>query len=201
MVPRTPWAGPHGLLGGPGRLNLARAPGAAGTIGATTTYPDVVFGISGFELVILAVLALLVFGPDKLPGVAQDAGRMIRQLRKMAQEAREEVSGAFPELSDLGLDGLSDLDPRQFVRKQLLEEKDDLDAALDGKPTASARRQPQSLPPEAMSPATDVPAPVEGAVDVSTAEVSSAADLEVESPSAAAAPGPVTPAPWDADAT
>jgi sec-independent protein translocase protein TatB len=135
----------------------------------------VVFGISGFELVILAVLGLLVFGPDKLPGVAQDAGRMIRQLRRMAQEARDEVSGAFPELKDLGLDGLSDLDPRQYVRKQLLDEKDDLDAALDEQPSR-ARRQPPVEAPAAVAPTLDVPDPV-------------------------TPPGPVTPAPWDADAT
>ena len=157
------------------------------------------FGISGLELVILAVLALLVFGPDKLPGVAQDAGRMIRQLRKMAQEAREDVTGAFPEFTDLGLDGISDLDPRQFVRKQLLEEKDDLDAAMDGKPaksttSAQPRREPQAVPPEAMSQAADVPTAV--TPDVSSAVVSSAADIAVEPP-----PAPVAPAPWDADAT
>jgi sec-independent protein translocase protein TatB len=164
----------------------------------------VVFGISGLELVILAVLALLVFGPDKLPGVAQDAGRMVRQLRKMAQEAREEVSGAFPEFSDLGLDGISDLDPRQFVRKQLLEEKDDLDAAMDGKPGTAARRAPQPLPPEALTPASDQASSTAG---VASTEVGSppAPDLDPAAPSAASpAPGsptPVSPAPWDADAT
>jgi sec-independent protein translocase protein TatB len=154
----------------------------------------VVFGISGLELVILAVLALLVFGPDKLPGVAQDAGRMVRQLRKMAQEAREEVSGAFPEFSDLGLDGISDLDPRQFVRKQLLEEKEDLDAAMDGKPGSAPRRQPQPLPPEAMTAPSDPAAP---AAEVTSVEVSSPPAPDVEAPTAA----PVSPAPWDADAT
>jgi sec-independent protein translocase protein TatB len=134
-----------------------------------------VFGVSGFEFVILAVLALLVFGPERLPSIAADAGRMIRQLRKMAQDAREEVSGAFPELDDLGL---ADLDPRQFVRRQLLEEKDDLDAALDGRPAAAAK---EVRPAEHAASANDVPA----------------AGAEA-APTTAADPGP---SPWDADAT
>jgi sec-independent protein translocase protein TatB len=134
-----------------------------------------VFGISGLELVILAVLALVVFGPERLPGVAQEAGRMIRQLRRMAQEAREEVSGVFPEFDDLDM---RDLDPRHFVRRQLLDEKDDLDAALDGRPSPARRA---TEPPAAA--AVDVPA------------VESSAD---PAETAASASGP---APWDADAT
>jgi sec-independent protein translocase protein TatB len=134
-----------------------------------------VFGVSGFEFVILAVLALLVFGPERLPSIAADAGRMIRQLRRMAQEAKEEVSGAFPELDDLGL---ADLDPRQFVRRQLLEEKDDLDAALDGRPTPAAKAGPV----EPAAPRTDVPTP------------------DAAPPAVADSTTPA-PSPWDADAT
>lgn len=133
------------------------------------------FGVSGFEFVILAVLALLVFGPERLPSIAADAGRMIRQLRKMAQDAKQEVSGAFPELDDMGL---ADLDPRQFVRRQLLEEKDDLDAALDGRPTPPPpAKQARPVEPAAAA-RTDVP-------DVAP---------PVATDSAA-------PSPWDADAT
>lgn len=142
------------------------------------------FGISGFELIILAVLALLVFGPDKLPGMAQDAGRMIRQLRKMADDARAEVTGVFPEFDDMDL---RDLDPRHFVRKQLLEEKDDLDAALEGKPgkasTNGSRRKPVEVAPEA----THVPE-----------EVSLGHDVPDVEPAAEVAE---VPSPWDADAT
>ena len=66
-------------------------------------------------------------GPEKLPRYAADAARMLRQVRKMASEARDEVTRELgPELKDLGI---SDLDPRQLVRKHLLEpiNLDDLD--------------------------------------------------------------------------
>jgi sec-independent protein translocase protein TatB len=99
-----------------------------------------VFDVGPFELLALAALALFVFGPDKLPKMAADVGRMLRQLRKMAQGAKDEVTGALgPEFSDLKLDdlSLSDLDPRTFIKRQLLEESDDLDRVLKEEPTRS----------------------------------------------------------------
>ena len=44
------------------------------------------FGISGFELVIIAAFALVVFGPDKIPDMARTAGRVIRQFRRAQEE-------------------------------------------------------------------------------------------------------------------
>ena len=79
------------------------------------------------EIIGLAVVALVVVGPDKLPRYAADAARMLRQVRRIASEARDEVTRELgPELKDLDL---ADLDPRQLVRKHLLEpiNLDDLD--------------------------------------------------------------------------
>jgi sec-independent protein translocase protein TatB len=62
------------------------------------------------EIAVLAVLAMLIFGPERLPKVAADAGRLIRELRKMA-------SGASSDLKrELGvdIDELRRLDPRRF---------------------------------------------------------------------------------------
>ena len=85
------------------------------------------FDVGAGEIVGLAVVALVVVGPDKLPRYAADAARMLRRLRRMASEARDEVTRELgPELKDLDL---ADLDPRQLVRKHLLEpiNLDDLD--------------------------------------------------------------------------
>lgn len=82
------------------------------------------FGINGYEIVVLAVIGLIVLGPDKLPGYAADAARLIRRLRRMAQDAQDEVRRELgPEFADLDL---TDLDPRTFVTKQLF------DIGLDG---------------------------------------------------------------------
>lgn len=86
------------------------------------------FDVGPFELLALGVLALFVFGPDKLPKLAADAGRMLRQLRDMARGARDEVSGALgSEFSDLGL---KDLDPREFVKRQLLDDNADVQQTI-----------------------------------------------------------------------
>ncbi len=82
------------------------------------------FGSLGWlEIVTLLVVALLVFGPDKLPGVARDAAQMLRQLRGMAKSARSQIKTELgPEFSDFDLDSLN---PRTFVRKNLFEDGDD----------------------------------------------------------------------------
>jgi sec-independent protein translocase protein TatB len=75
--------------------------------------PDISFG----EILIIAVLALLVFGPDRLPKVAADAGRTIRQLRAMVTAARKDLSDAAGLDSDGELGAtLRDLDPRTILR-------------------------------------------------------------------------------------
>jgi len=88
-----------------------------------------VFDIGFWEFLGLGALALFVFGPDKLPKLAADAGRLLRQLRDMARGAREEVTGALgSECSDLGL---KDLDPREFVKRQLLDEGSDVEQTIN----------------------------------------------------------------------
>jgi sec-independent protein translocase protein TatB len=82
----------------------------------------VFFDIGPLELVALAVIALLVLGPDKLPRYAADAARMLRQVRRMANDAKSEVSRELgPELQDISM---ADLNPRSLVRKHLLDPLD-----------------------------------------------------------------------------
>ena len=50
------------------------------------------FDIGPLELIALAVIAMLVLGPDKLPRYAADAARVLRQVRRMANDAKTEMS-------------------------------------------------------------------------------------------------------------
>jgi sec-independent protein translocase protein TatB len=87
----------------------------------------VIFDVGPLEFIALAVIALLVLGPDKLPRYAADAARMLRQLRRMANDARAEVTRELgPEFQDIKM---ADLNPRTLVRKHLIEplDLDDLD--------------------------------------------------------------------------
>jgi len=77
-----------------------------------------VFDLSLPKLLILAVLALVVFGPQELPKMAAQAGRVLRELRQIAAGAKADLrEGLGPEFSDFDID---DLNPRRFVRKHLL---------------------------------------------------------------------------------
>ena len=78
------------------------------------------FDLSLPKLLILAVIALFVFGPKELPKMASKAGRALRELRKIAEGAQSDLrEGLGPEFSDFDL---QDLNPRRFVQKHLLSD-------------------------------------------------------------------------------
>jgi len=82
-----------------------------------------VFGIGLPELAVIIVVAVIVFGPDRLPEFARQAGRFIRQVRAFTQSARDDIRSELgPEFSDFEL---TDLDPRRAVRKYLQDAWDD----------------------------------------------------------------------------
>ncbi|GAA1099159.1 MAG: Sec-independent protein translocase subunit TatB [Nocardiopsis sp. BM-2018] len=81
------------------------------------------FGISGGEFVLLLLLALLIFGPDQLPKAAQQVGRVLRQLRTMANSASNDIKeGLGPEYKDFDV---QDLNPKRFIQKHFWEEEDE----------------------------------------------------------------------------
>ena len=96
------------------------------------------FDLSIPKLLVLAVIALVVFGPNELPKIASQAGRALRELRKIAEGAQNDLrEGLGPEFADLGIE---DLNPRRFVHNHLF---DDLSREPD--PTAEAAAQAQAL--------------------------------------------------------
>ena len=81
------------------------------------------FDLNITKLLFLGVVALIVFGPERLPGLAAQAGRALRELRRMADGAKSELSESLgPEFSQLSQLNLTDLNPRSFVRKHLVDE-------------------------------------------------------------------------------
>ena len=78
------------------------------------------FDLSFVKIAVLAVIALVVFGPDQLPKMAAQAGRALRDVRRMAENARADLQQHLPdELQDFDV---ADLNPKHFVRKHLLDE-------------------------------------------------------------------------------
>ncbi len=80
------------------------------------------FDLSLEKILVLAVIALIVFGPDQLPKLASQAGRALRDLRRIAENAKADLQeGLGPEFRDFDL---GDLHPKNFVRKHLWDEFD-----------------------------------------------------------------------------
>jgi sec-independent protein translocase protein TatB len=66
------------------------------------------------ELLIIAVVGLLVFGPDRLPEMAKQAGRWVNDLRAMVAKARADVGDS------LGVDPAALTDPKGALTRGLL---------------------------------------------------------------------------------
>ncbi len=84
------------------------------------------FDIGGGEFIGLAVLALILVGPERLPKLASEAASLIRRIQRISQvatqELRENLGPGFENLQP------SDLNPKTFIRKQLndaLEEQEE----------------------------------------------------------------------------
>ena len=106
------------------------------------------FDINVWEIAAIAVLALLVFGPEKLPGLAADAARLLREVRKMATGARQDLKESLgPELGDLNI---SDLDPKSFVKRNLFDpiddEVQDVRRAAEGEDADGTGGKPKARP-------------------------------------------------------
>jgi sec-independent protein translocase protein TatB len=85
-----------------------------------------VFGVGLPEFTVIALVAVVVFGPDKLPEFARQAGRFLHRLKVFATGARDELRNELgPEFKDLEL---RDLDPRSIVRKHVIEAMEEAEA-------------------------------------------------------------------------
>ena len=102
------------------------------------------FDLSIPKLLVLAVIALVVFGPNELPEIAAQAGRALRDLRKIAEGAKNDLrEGLGPEFTDFDIE---DLNPKRLAYKHLFG---DLNAdqtaqqpAANGTPRTPGERPP-----------------------------------------------------------
>ena len=73
-----------------------------------------------WEFGALILLALFIFGPERLPKVISDGVRFLRNVRTMARNATNDLS------RELGTEvRLEDLHPKAFIRKHLLSEEEE----------------------------------------------------------------------------
>ncbi|WP_035775337.1 twin-arginine translocase TatA/TatE family subunit, partial [Arthrobacter sp. H5] len=85
-------------------------------------------GINGYEFVLLAILAVVILGPERLPEYAAQLGRLVKGLRRMAtgarEQLREEVGSEFDDVDWQKLDPRQ-YDPRRIIKEALLDDIED----------------------------------------------------------------------------
>lgn len=98
------------------------------------------FDFGAGELLGLALLAIILVGPDRLPHLAVDAAKMIKKIRNISQtvtaELRQSLGPGFEDLQP------SDLHPKKFIKKHIsnaLNEEDEV------KPKFKAKLDPDLL--------------------------------------------------------
>ncbi|MER5547922.1 sec-independent translocase [Streptomyces sp. NPDC002589] len=119
------------------------------------------FDVSPLDLLVLGIMIILLFGPDKLPEVIQKVTGFLRNVRAFSEAAKEDVRSELgPEFKDLELE---DLHPKTFVRKHLLDgdglgieeirsaldpraELAELADAMNGEPSESTERAARTEP-------------------------------------------------------
>lgn len=96
-------------------------------------------GLGWMEIGAIMIVAMLLFGPDRLPGLARQAAQFVKVVRRMAEDAKADLSR---ELGDDFKDmNLRDLDPRAAVRDALFT-----DASAPPPPRIHTLR-PDEVPP------------------------------------------------------
>ena len=107
------------------------------------------FDLSLPKILVLAVIALVVFGPNELPKMAAKAGKALRELRNIAEGAKNDLrEGLGPEFADFEIE---DLNPKRFARKHLFDhpnadqgaqQQPARQAAANGTPLTPSERPP-----------------------------------------------------------
>ena len=55
------------------------------------------FNVGGMELLVIAIVALVVLGPDKLPGALRQFGNVVGEVRRISQGFQTDLKGAIDE--------------------------------------------------------------------------------------------------------
>lgn len=97
------------------------------------------FGIGTQELLVVGVLCLLVFGPERLTNMARDAGRFVRRARRSIADFESEME------FDGGFEGLEDFEEDEDGAERSAREGESPEVPAPGSGTGNHERQ--NVPP------------------------------------------------------
>lgn len=91
------------------------------------------FEIGFSELLLIGVIALVVFGPDKLPGLARNVGLWTGRIKRMVGSVQEEFHREFAKAEELKR--LVE-EQQQILERHVILEDDEPTVPVTGKPAA-----------------------------------------------------------------
>lgn len=93
------------------------------------------FDINGWEVIVLAIVAVIVLGPERLPVYAAKLARAVRQLKTLADGARAQLKEQLgPDFDDVNW---RQYDPRQYDPRKIVR-----DALMDTDPSPAGTAGP-----------------------------------------------------------
>ncbi|MDP4585759.1 MAG: Sec-independent protein translocase TatB [Microbacteriaceae bacterium] len=104
------------------------------------------FGLTIEKLFLIGLIAILVVGPDRLPGYAAQFARLITRLRDLARGAETRLKDELGD--DISIAELKKLDPRQYDPRRIIRD------ALNDNPTTTTPLRPASVRPKSPNPET-----------------------------------------------
>ncbi len=101
------------------------------------------FDLGAGELLGLAVLGMILVGPERLPRLASDAAKLVKKLRKISNSAtaelRENLGPGFEDLQP------ADLNPKTFIKKQINDVLAQEDLPQKSKPAYESKIDPDLI--------------------------------------------------------
>jgi sec-independent protein translocase protein TatB len=84
------------------------------------------FGLTFEKLLLIGIIAVFLLGPERLPHYAAQLGRLVRQLRDMANGAKDRMKDEMgPDFDDVDWKKLDprQYDPRRIIREALIDDE------------------------------------------------------------------------------
>lgn len=109
------------------------------------------FGLTWEKLLLLAVIAGLIIGPERLPRLAESASTFLRKAKEMVSDAKtklkDEMGEDVPDVDWRKLDPRQ-YDPRRIIRDALWEEPGNASAAVAAPAAAAAAGAAAAVAPQ-----------------------------------------------------
>ncbi|MCB0183896.1 MAG: twin-arginine translocase subunit TatB, partial [Caldilineaceae bacterium] len=126
---------------------------------------DGFFGIGIGELILVAIVALIVLGPERLPGTFREVAKFIRSVRNLTREFTDQFGDEFKALEDLDprrmlQDAIKDIDEEEKAKEEATKPAAKKSTTSSTKPTTakSATTKSTTTKPTTAKPTTTKPA-------------------------------------------